>query len=73
VILSFDKEVADITSALDLHGSAITDKQSLVIAMILAGVLDRGMAIERTRCLDIVARKAMNAAKVREEIVRPVR
>lgn len=71
VILNFSNEVDRIISA--LGAPPVSSKQELAIAMILAEVMSRGMGQERKRCLEIVARKAMNAAAVREEISRPVR
>lgn len=73
MILNFDTEIAEIAKALDMDRATITGDQGMGVAMILVGVLDRGMAAERKRCLDIVARKAMNAAAVRQEIQRPIR
>lgn len=70
MILTFDKEIEEI---LVLIGSDVGSKTRMEVAMILAGVLDRGMGMERRRVLDIVARKALNASDLRAEINRPVR
>lgn len=73
MIFDFGKEVSAIIDALGLKPEAVDPKQGMAVAMVLVAVLDRGMSTERRRCLDIVARKAMNAAAVREEINRPMR
>lgn len=69
MIISFEKEMADLEA---LVGYVPAKTRWNVIGVLMA-VYGRGMAAERRRCLDIVARKAMNAAAVREEIERPVR
>lgn len=73
MILDFGKEVSAILDALDLDPAEVPPERGMRVAMILISVLDRGMSQERQRCLGIVARKAMNAAAVREEINRPIR
>lgn len=73
MIFDFGKEVSAIIDALDLDPLDVPQERGMRVAMILLTVLDRGMSAERRRCLDIVARKAMNAAAVREEINRPIR
>lgn len=73
MILNFGKEVSAIIDALGLDPSEVPPERGMRVAMILVSVLDKGMMAERQRCLGIVARKAMNAAAVREEINRPVR
>lgn len=72
MIFDFGKEVSAIIDALDLDSSDIPPDRGMRVAMILVAVLDRGISQERRRCLGIVARKAMNAAAVREEINRPM-
>lgn len=69
MFLNFDHELRQLRSILD-KGSP---EAGLEAAMVLAGVYDRGMAFERKRCLDIIARKALNATELRNEINRPVR
>lgn len=64
MILNFSKYVAEIT---EHKGDAMK------IAMTLASVYSEGMAFERKRVLNIIARKALNATELRNEINRPVR
>lgn len=80
MMLDFHKEIAEIVAALgleiddsDANPDAVTSRECMEIAFVLVSVFDKGMAKERRRCLDIVARKAMNAAAVRAEIERPLR
>mgnify|MGYP000887867507 CR=1 FL=1 len=73
MILDFGKEVSAIIDALGLDPAEVPPERGMRVAMILVTVLDRGMSQERQRCLGILARKAMNAAALREEINRPVR
>ena len=73
MILDFGKEVSAILDALDLDPAEVPPDRGMRVSMILISVLDLGMSQERQRCLGIFARKAMNAAAVREEINRPIR
>jgi hypothetical protein len=71
MILNFSNEIDEALAAIGVTG--LDSKQTMALAMVFAKVLDRGMGAERRRCLDIVARKAMNAAELRAEIQRPLR
>ncbi|ESY42075.1 hypothetical protein X747_15040 [Mesorhizobium sp. LNJC384A00] len=71
MILDFTNEIDEALAAIGVTG--LTSKQTMALAMVFAKVLDRGMGTERRRVLDIVARKAMNAAELRAEINRSVR
>ena len=73
MIFDFGKEVSAIIDALDLDPAEVPPDRGMRVAMILVMVLDKGISQERRRCLDIVARKAMNAADVRAEINRLTR
>ncbi|RUV23452.1 hypothetical protein EOA60_20850 [Mesorhizobium sp. M1A.F.Ca.IN.020.06.1.1] len=73
MILDFGKEVSAIIDALDLKPADVPPERGMKVAMILVAVLDRGLSEERRRVLDIIARKALNAAELRAEITRPVR
>ncbi|RUV07959.1 hypothetical protein EOA79_02395 [Mesorhizobium sp. M1A.F.Ca.IN.020.03.2.1] len=75
MILDFTKEVAEIMKAVDPFepNNTLQQKVELHISMILAGVYGRGMEFERRRVLDIISRKALNAAELRAEITRPLR
>lgn len=73
MILDFTDEIDEALAAVCLNRSDITSKQAMALAVVFAKVLDRGMGTERRRVIDIVARKAMNAAELRAEINRPVR
>lgn len=73
MIFDFGKEVSAIIDALGLDAAEVPPERGMRVAMILVSVLDKGISSERHRCLDIIARKAMNAAAVREEINRPMR
>lgn len=73
MIFDFGKEVSAIIDALDLDPDGVPPERGMRVAMILVAVFDRGLSQERQRCLGIVARKALNAAAVREEIQRPLR
>jgi hypothetical protein len=73
MIFDFGKEVSAIIDALGLDPAEVPPDRGMRVAMILVMVLDKGISQERRRCLDIVARKAMNAAAVRAEINRPTR
>lgn len=65
--------IFDMSKQLAAVKKAIEAGDEMGAAMELAAIHSAGMAMERRRCLDIVARKALNAAAVREEINRPVR
>ncbi|MGX9145913.1 hypothetical protein [Mesorhizobium sp. 128a] len=71
MILDFSNEIDEALSAISVTG--LTSQQTMALAVVFAKVLDRGMAAERRRILDIIARKALNAAELRAEIARPVR
>lgn len=71
MILDFTNEIDEALAAIGVTG--LTSAQTMTLAVILAKVLDKGMGMERRRVLDIVARKAMNAAELRAEINRSVR
>lgn len=71
MILDTSKEVERIKEVFRIHGEQ--EELGLMLAMEVLVCISRGMEMERRRCLDIVARKAMNAAAVRAEIERPVR
>lgn len=71
MVLDFSNEIDEALQAIGVTG--LDSKQTMALAMVFAKVLDRGMGTERRRCLDIIARKAMNAAELRAEIARPVR
>lgn len=73
MIFDFGKEVSAIIDALGLDPSEVSPAQGMQVAMVLVTVLDKGISGERARILDIVARKALNAAALRAEINRPVR
>lgn len=73
MILNFGKEVSAIIDALGLDPAEVPSEHGMRVAMILVTVLDKGVSAERARILDIVARKAMNAAALRAEINRPIR
>ncbi len=70
MILNFTKEVKELEQ---LFGQELSGADGLKAAMILAVVYDRGLGDMKARCLNIVARKSLNAAEVREEINRPIR
>lgn len=70
MFLNFDPEIAELRK-LGLTIPEGTD--ALEVAMVLATAFDKGMSFERKRCLDIIARKALNATELRNEINRPVR
>lgn len=71
MILDFSNEIDEALSAIGVTG--LTSKQTLDLAFVFAKVLDRGIVTERRRVLDIIARKALNAAELRAEINRPIR
>jgi len=73
MIFNFGKEVSAIIDALDLKPEDVPPERGMKVAMILVAVLDRGLSEERRRVLDIIARKALNAAELRAEITRPMR
>lgn len=73
MILDFGKEVSAIIDALGLKPEDVPPESGMKVAMILVAVLDRGLSEERRRVLDIIARKALNAAELRAEITRPMR
>ena len=71
MILNFSNEIDEALSAIGVTG--LTSQQTMALAMVFAKVLDKGMGTERRRVLDIIARKALNAAELRAEINRPLR
>lgn len=71
MILDFSTEIDEALTAINVTG--LDSKQTLALAMVFAKVFDRGIGQERRRILDIIARKALNAAELRAEITRPVR
>ncbi|TJV51137.1 MAG: hypothetical protein E5Y01_16245 [Mesorhizobium sp.] len=73
MILDFGKEVSAIIGALDLDPAEVPPERGMRVAMVLVAVLDRGIGQEQRRILDIIARKALNAADLRAEIQRPRR
>lgn len=74
MILNFDSEIAELAKVLEKHGVILVgDTIGIEIALVFAAAFDKGMAFERKRCLDIIARKALNASDLRAEINRPVR
>lgn len=70
MIMSFDKEIEELTSLL---GIRLTSTQALKVSVVFVKAFDRGMSFERKRILDIIARKAINASDLRNAINRPVR
>jgi hypothetical protein len=70
MVLDFAKEVSAIIEALNLDPADVPPEKGMRVAMILVSVLDRGLHQEQSRILDIVARKALNAADLRAEIQR---
>lgn len=76
MIFSFNKEIDDIIAALDLSedlSADISRNSGMKLAMILVGVLDRGMGMERDRCIRIVQKLSLNAMDVTKEIRKPLR
>ena len=71
MILNFSNEIDEALSAIGVTG--LDSKQTMALALVFAKVLDRGIGEERRRILDIIARKALNAAELRAEIQRPLR
>jgi len=71
MILNFSSEIDEALTAIGVTG--LNSRQTMALALVFAKVLGRGVSQERRRVLDIVARKALNAADLRAEINRPVR
>lgn len=60
MIVSFDKEIAEIRAAI------AAGKSDMDIAMILAMVLDAGLGMERQKNIQIVQRMAVNPMPIVE-------
>lgn len=69
MILDFTKEI----EALETVIGNIPTSWRMEIAMVLATVVDRGIAAEQKRIVEILKRKAMNPQELIAEIRRPQR
>jgi hypothetical protein len=70
MILNFDSEIALVEK---LTGKKLDDKKAMELAMELALILDKGMAMERERAIAIIKRHAMNPIPLIARIQRPIR
>lgn len=72
MILDFTEEVDEILAILRIE-FAISPKQSVEVMAVLVKLLDRGMAAERSRIIDIIQRFGMNPMPLVEKIRKPIR
>lgn len=73
MILSFDKEAAEIFKHLGLKAEDVSSEAALNVAFTLAGVLLRGRSAGIDHACHIVSLRAMNPLAIINEIRKPVR
>lgn len=73
MILDFTEEVDEMLQILHLQRATVTNKQSMELMGICIQLIDKGMAAERSRVIDLVQRHAMNPGPLLEKIRKPLR
>ena len=68
MMLNFDKEIAEIMAVKGDQPGGVME-----IMFVLAGVIDRGMGMERERTIKILQQHAVNAQDLIREIRKPIR
>jgi hypothetical protein len=71
MIFNFEPEVDAIRSL--LLAEDLDDSVNMKVAMVLATVFDKGMSMERERCIHIIQKLSVNAMDVVREIRKPQR
>jgi hypothetical protein len=73
MILDFTEELDEMMQILHLQGDAVSSKQSMELMGVCVRLLDRGMAAERSRVIQLVQKHAMNPGPLVERIRKPLR
>ena len=73
MILDFTEELDEMMKILHLQGDAVSSAQSMELMGVCIKLLDRGMAAERSRIIELVQRYGMNPGPLIEKIRKPLR